>query len=108
MYRPRTQGSLAQEGSQEGQGQGSSLYESQISNVGPLPFPLEAQLDATGQTVTLLQTCDWKGHSPSNIGVDQNGKQFIAAFEEVTVTDHRVIPNQQATQIRQNARGRRG
>jgi len=71
-----------------------------ISQAAPLPFPLEAKLDATGETVTLLQTCDWPDHSPSNIGVDQYGKQFIASFTELTVTDHRVVPNEQANRVR--------
>jgi hypothetical protein len=28
-----------------------------------MPNPLEAKLDATGEMVTLLSTCDWKGHA---------------------------------------------
>ena len=51
------------------------------------------RLDATGETVTLLSTCDWQGQSPANIGVDARGKQFLATFDEVTVTDHRAVPN---------------
>jgi hypothetical protein len=45
------------------------------------------RLDATGETVTLLSTCDWQGQSPANIGVDARGKQFLTTFDEVTVTD---------------------
>jgi hypothetical protein len=71
-----------------------------ISNAAPLPFPLEAKLDATGETVTLLSTCDWKGQSPANIGVDKLGKQFLATFDEVTVTDHRAVPNLAVDAIR--------
>jgi hypothetical protein len=71
-----------------------------ISNAAPLPFPLEARLDATGETVTLLSTCDWQNNSPANIGVDQRGKQFLATFDEVTVTDHRAVPNPAVDAIR--------
>jgi hypothetical protein len=71
-----------------------------ITNAAPLPFPLEAKLDATGETVTLLQTCDWKGQSPANIGVDKRGKQFLATFDELTVTDHRAVPNPAVDAIR--------
>jgi len=75
-----------------------------ITNAAPLPFPLEAKLDATGEPVTLLQTCDWQGHSPSNIGVDKRGKQFLATFDEVTVTDHRAVPNLAVDAIRNSQR----
>ena len=71
-----------------------------ISNPAPLPFPTEAKLDSTGETVTLIQTCDWKGNSPANVGVDLRGKQFLATFDEITVTDHRVLPNQAVDALR--------
>ena len=76
-----------------------------ITNPGPLPFPTEAKLDATGEPVTLLQTCDWQGHSPANVGVDKRGKQFIASFEEITVTDHRIVPNLAVEAIRTGRMG---
>ena len=66
----------------------------------PLPFPTEAIIDATGETVTLLQTCDWRGHSPSTVGVDKSGKMFIGSFAELTVTDARVLPNELGHTIR--------
>jgi len=66
----------------------------------PLPFPTEAIIDATGETVTLLQTCDWRGHSPSSVGVDKAGKLFIGSFQELTVTDARVLPNELGHTIR--------
>jgi len=66
----------------------------------PLPFPTEAIIDATGETVTLVQTCDWRGHSPSTVGVDKSGKMFIASFGELTVTDARVLPNELGHTIR--------
>lgn len=102
MFRPgqqvQTSGNVMEQAQQP---QGDRLtYPPAISNIGALPFPLEAVLDQTGESVTLLQTCDWAGHSPSNIGVDRKGKQFIAAFEELTVTDQRAVPNQQAVDIR--------
>jgi hypothetical protein len=65
-----------------------------------LPFPTEAIIDATGETVTLLQTCDWRGHSPSSVGVDKWGKLFIGSFQELTVTDSRVLPNELGHTIR--------
>lgn len=71
-----------------------------ISSVAPLPFPLEARLNESGEAVTLLQTCEWKGHSPATIGVDARGQQFLASFEEVTVTDHRAVPNPAIEAIR--------
>lgn len=100
MFRPGQQNQTGQ-GSQN---QRNQVDEPQISNIGPLPFPLEAIIDETGESVTLLQTCDWEGNSPSNIGIDRNGKQFIASFAETTVVDHRALPNQQAQQIRQQRR----
>ena len=75
-------------------------HEQIISNAAPLPFPLEAKLESTGEPVTLLQTCDWKGQSPANIGVDARGKQFLATFDEVTVIDTRAVPNPAIDAIR--------
>jgi hypothetical protein len=71
-----------------------------ITNAAPLPFPLEAKLDGTGETVTLVQTCNWQGQSPANIGIDKRGKQFLATFDEVTVTDARGVPNATVDAIR--------
>ena len=65
-----------------------------------LPYPLEARLKQTGEAVTLLQTCDWKGNSPAGIGVDQRGELFLGTFDEMTVTDARVVPNPAVDQIR--------
>ncbi len=93
MFRPGT--------SNKSQGQGNNPYpDSLIANAAALPFPIEARLAETGEPVTLLQTCDWQGHSPSNVAVDRNGKQVIAAFQEVTVTDVRVVPNERLSDIR--------
>ena len=71
-----------------------------ITNAAPLPFPLEAKLDSTGETVVLLQTCNWQNHSPADIGIDKRGKQFLATFDEVTVTDARGVPNTTVDAIR--------
>ena len=61
MYRP---GQTAQgQGQRMGGTANSREYDEQvITNAAPLPFPLEARIDETGEPVTLLQTCDWKGH----------------------------------------------
>ncbi len=71
-----------------------------VGQAAPLPFPLEAQIDASGEQVTLIQTCDWPGHSPSCIGVDGQGKLLIASFNEISVTDNRVVPNESARALR--------
>ncbi len=85
---------------------GSAEHIDQIfKSPGPLPFPTEAKLDATGEPITLLQTCDWEGHSPANVCVDQRGKQFIATFDELTVTDHRIVPNPAVDAIRTGRMG---
>jgi len=65
-----------------------------IENAAALPFELEAELKDSGEPVTLLQTCNWPGHSPSYIGVDTNGESFIAAFHEVRIRDRKVVPNE--------------
>ena len=70
----------------------------------PLPFPLEARINESSEAVTLLQSCEWKGHSPAWIGVDANGQQFLAAFEEITVVDPRALPNPAAAAIRMGGR----
>jgi hypothetical protein len=94
LYRPGSRSSTTPQA-------GTGLHTDQvISNAAPLPFPLEAKLESTGETVTLLQTCDWKGQSPANIGVDKQGKQFLATFDEVTVTDFRAVPNPAVDAIR--------
>jgi hypothetical protein len=95
LYRPGLQGSRMPGGSAA-----AEHIDQVITNPGPLPFPTEAKLDATGEPVTLLQTCDWKGNSPANIGVDKRGKQFLATFDELTVTDHRIVPNPAVDAIR--------
>jgi len=74
--------------------------EQMLGPASPLPFPTEAIIDATGESVTLLQTCDWRGHSPSSVGVDKAGKLFIGSFGELTVTDARVLPNDLGHTIR--------
>jgi hypothetical protein len=76
------------------------LGDQMLGPASPLPFPTEAIIDETGETVTLLQTCDWRGHSPSSVGVDTSGKLFIGSFAEVTVTDPRVLPNDLGHTIR--------
>jgi hypothetical protein len=48
----------------------------------------------------LVQTCNWQGQSPANIGIDKRGKQFLATFDEVTVTDARGVPNATVDAIR--------
>ncbi len=93
MYRPGT----TPKGTQT-----DSVYvgEQMLGPASPLPFPTEAIIDATGEPVTLLQTCDWRGHSPSSIGVDNKGKFLIGSFNELTVTDARVVPNELSHTIR--------
>jgi hypothetical protein len=76
------------------------LGEQMLGPASPLPFPTEAIIDDSGESVTLLQTCDWRGHSPSTLGVDTSGKLFIGSFTEVTVTDPRVLPNDLGHTIR--------
>jgi hypothetical protein len=93
MYRPGTTGKPPA-------GATEYLGDQMLGPASPLPFPTEAIIDATGETVTLLQTCDWRGHSPSSVGVDKAGKLFIGSFAELTVTDARVIPNDLGHTIR--------
>jgi len=99
LYRPgqTPRGAL---GLMPGPGTSAEHIDQIITNAAPLPFPLEAKLNATGETVTLLQTCNWQGNSPADIGVDTRGKQFLATFDELTVTDHRVVPNPAIDAIR--------
>jgi hypothetical protein len=97
LYRPGQQNRPGQPG---GLGGPSAHIDQLITSPAPLPFPTEARLDSTGEPVTLMQTCDWKGQSPANIGVDRLGKQFLATFDELTVTDHRVLPNPAVDAIR--------
>jgi len=92
MYRPTNKGTAAPAT--------EYLGDQRLGPASALPFPTEAIIDSTGETVTLLQTCDWTGHSPSTVGVDKTGKMFIGAFGEVTVTDPRVLPNELGHQIR--------
>lgn len=92
MYRPGTMPKSASTSEYQG--------DQMLGPASPLPFPTEAIIDATGETVTLLQTCDWRGHSPSSVGVDKAGKLFIGAFNELTVTDSRVLPNELGHTIR--------
>jgi len=103
MYRPGQLQQQARQLSQESGQQGAELGQA----IGALPFPTEARIDATGEVVTLIQTTElknWPGHSPSSIGVDRMGKLFIAAFDEVTITDSRVLPNEQVEQLRSRVR----
>jgi hypothetical protein len=76
-----------------------------VSNIAPLPFPVEAKLDKTGEGITLLQTCNWQGNSPADIAVDQQGKQLLGTFDEITVTDSRVVPNPAVQAIRAGQMG---
>jgi hypothetical protein len=94
LYRP------GQQGPGGSAGLGASHVDQVITNAAPLPFPLEAKLDRTGESVTLVQTCNWQGQSPANIGIDRSGKQFLATFDEVTVTAAGVIPNPALDAIR--------
>ena len=94
MYRPSTGPRGAQTATTE------YLGDQMLGPASPLPFPTEAIIDATGESVTLLQTCDWRGHSPSSVGVDKAGKLFIGSFGELTVTDARVLPNDLGHTIR--------
>jgi len=87
LYRP------GQQNAGGSAGLGSAHVDQIITNAAPLPFPLEAKLDSTGESVLLMQTCNWQGRSPADIGIDRHGKQFLATFDEVTVTDSRGIPN---------------
>jgi len=94
MYRPVTNPTRGADRAAE------YLGDQMLGQASPLPFPTEAIIDATGESATLLQTCDWRGHSPSAIGVDKSGKLFIGAFSELTVTDARVLPNDLGHTIR--------
>lgn len=95
-------------GQQTGKGQTSGQasqqtsreYDLAISQASPMPFPTAAIVDDTGEDVTLTHVCNWPGHSPSNVGVNTRGKQFIASFDELTVTDNRVLPNSAANKLR--------
>jgi hypothetical protein len=71
-----------------------------ISNAAPLPFPIEGIIKSTGEQVTFVQTCDWRDHSPSLVGIDLDGEFLIASFEESRATDPRIVPNQAASQLR--------
>jgi hypothetical protein len=93
MYRPGTKTTGTT-------GETQYVGDQMLGPASPLPFPTEAIIDATGETVTLLQTCDWRGHSPSSVGVDKAGKLFIGSFQELTVTDARVLPNELGHTIR--------
>jgi len=65
-----------------------------------LPFPTEMIVDATGEPFTGLIVGDWPEHSPSVLGCSPNGKLGIGSFEELTVTDARVLPNDTGYAIR--------
>jgi hypothetical protein len=83
MFRP---------GQNQGGQQENSSYrgdENVLTEPAALPFELQAEIKATGERVTLLQTCNWPGHSPSYVAIDHNGESLIAAFAEVRVRDTR-------------------
>ena len=71
-----------------------------ITNTAPLPFPLEAKLDKTNELITVVQTCNWANNSPAGIGIDSQGKLFLATFDELTVIDQRGVPNPAVQAIR--------
>ncbi len=96
MYRPTNSQTETHQG---GPAQMPQYGGQRISQAAPLPFEFEAKIDETSEKVTLVQTCDWQGHSPSYVGVDLKGKTFIASFGEVTVTDRRILPNPQVSQL---------
>jgi hypothetical protein len=86
MFRP---GQSSQSG-QAGGNQGAyHSNENVISEPAALPFELQAEIKDTGERVTLVQTCNWPGHSPSYVASDQNGESLIASFAEVRVRDTR-------------------
>ena len=97
------------QGQSYGGGSGSeySSRELVIENAAPLPFELDAEIKNTGEKVTLLQTCNWPGHSPSFIGVDPNGEPLIAAFHEVRIRDRRAVPNESLTEGMPHKKGNR-
>ena len=65
-----------------------------------LPYPIEMVIDDTGEAFTGLVVGDWPGHSPSVLGCGRDGKLAIGSFEELTVTDSRVLPNELGHTIR--------
>ena len=71
-----------------------------LLNGAALPFPVEMVIDATGEPFTALIAGDWPGHSPSLLGVGRDGKFAIGSFEELSVTDARVLPNDLGYTIR--------
>lgn len=90
-------------GNQQTTGQGKSSQDqpitgSGIDNPAALPFEVDAEIKETGEPITLLQTCNWPGHSPSFVAVDVNGDPLIASFTEVRVKDRRVLPNPKLAQ----------
>jgi hypothetical protein len=75
----------------------STTRENDIANGVALPFELDAELKHNGEQITLLQTCNWQGHSPSFVGVDTDGNPLIVSFSEVRILDRRVVPNDKLT-----------
>jgi hypothetical protein len=101
VYRPGQQSS-AQSGNL--QGVGGSTGTTYLNQPAALPFQMEAILKDTGEQITLIQTCDWAGHSPSFVAVNQDGDPLIASFSETRITDPRVVPNPATQQLRNRAR----
>ncbi len=95
---------------QQEQGEQSQQGGRVLSNLAPLTADgIAAIADDTGEDITLVQTGNWPGHSPSFVGVDRMGKPVIAAFHEVSITDRRVVPNENIEKIRNlAARNRSG
>lgn len=78
----------------------------QISNAAPLPYEIFGVIQDTGEPLTLLQTCNWPGHSPSVVGIKSDGTFVIASFSEVRARDNRVVPNPRLFRDSDKNRGR--
>ncbi len=92
---------------QQGYSGGSGDSELVIENAAALPFELDAEIKNTKEPVTLLQTCNWPGHSPSFVAVDSSGDPLIAAFHEVRIRDRRAVPNESLTEMPVRHKGSR-
>jgi hypothetical protein len=90
MYRPGT----------TPRGASAPAFSASLLNGAALPYPIEMVIDATGEPFTGLVVGDWPGHSPSVLGCGRDGKLAIGSFEELSVTDARVIPNDLGHTIR--------
>ncbi len=96
MYRP----SITPRGTPTQQQQAALAAIPALLNGTALPYPIEMVIDDTGEAFTGLVVGDWPGHSPSVLGCGRDGKLAIGSFEELTVTDSRVIPNELGHTIR--------